>query len=41
MDIREKNIYEPKNDLTDTQYDNNLNRFMTLYGQRHISEDVK
>lgn len=41
MDIREKNIYEPNNDLTSTKYDKNRNRFMTMHGQRRIAEDVK
>lgn len=41
MGIRDRNLYEQNNDLTSSQYDNNLNRFLTLYGKKHISEDKK
>ena len=40
MDIRNDAFYETDNDLTSTAYNNNLNRFTTLYGKRYISEDV-
>lgn len=34
MGIKDKNFYEPQNDLTSKQYDNNINRFTTLYGKK-------
>lgn len=40
MDIRERRLYEPANDLTNPAYDNDRNRFLTMYGKRHISDDV-
>ena len=39
MGIHEPQLYEPQNDLTSKSYDSELNRFVTLYGKRHISED--
>ena len=39
MGIHEPQLYEPQNDLTSKSYDSDLNRFVTLYGKRHISED--
>ena len=40
MDIQNKALYEPGNDLTSPQYDHDLNRFRTLFGKRKITEDV-
>lgn len=39
MNIKNKTLYEPENDLTSSRYDKNRNRFMTLYGKRYIAED--
>lgn len=39
MDIQLRDIYEPTNDITTTSFDNNLERFTTLYGKKHITED--
>ena len=41
MDIQNKSLYEPNNDLTSPQYDNDLNRFMTMFGKRKIKEDIR
>ena len=32
---------EEKNDLTSSLYDHDVSRFMTLYGKRHIAEDME
>ena len=40
MDIQNKALYEPGNDLTSPRYNPDLNRFMTLFGKRKIKEDV-
>ena len=39
MNIKNKTLYEPENDLTSSRYDKNRNRFMTLFGKRYIAED--
>ena len=41
MDIKNDTLYEPDNDLTSPRYDPDLNRFMTLFGKRKITEDVE
>ena len=41
MDIQNKALYEPDNDLTSPRYNPDLNRFMTLFGKRKITEDVE
>ncbi|MBQ8919503.1 MAG: phosphoethanolamine transferase [Acidaminococcaceae bacterium] len=40
MGIQNDYFYEPENDLTSVKYNSDLNRFMTLYGKKHVSEDV-
>lgn len=40
MDIQNKALYEPGNDLTSPRYNPDLNRFMTLFGKWKITEDV-
>ena len=39
MSIRVENIYEPVNDLTNSMYDGDVDRFLTMYGTRKISDD--
>ncbi|MBQ6913172.1 MAG: phosphoethanolamine transferase, partial [Acidaminococcaceae bacterium] len=41
MDIQNSALYEPENDLTSPRYDHDLNRFMTMYGKRKITEDAE
>ena len=41
MDIQNNTLYEPENDLTSPRYDHDLNRFMTMYGKRKITEDAE
>ena len=41
MDIKNDALYEPDNDLTSPRYNPDLNRFMTLFGKRKITEDVE
>jgi len=41
MDIRNDVLYEAENDLTSASYNSDVNRFMTLYGKKYISEDIK
>lgn len=40
MDIRDSSLYEADNDLTSPRYNHDLNRFMTMYGKRKITEDA-
>ena len=39
MNIKLNDIYEPQNDITNIEYDSELNRFKTLYGEKFIYED--
>ena len=41
MDIQNNTLYEPENDLTSPRYDHDLNRCMTMYGKRKITEDAE
>ena len=41
MGIRATGIYESENDIGAASYDRNENRFMTLYGKKHITEDTE
>ena len=40
MGIKVNGIYEPKNDIASPSYDNNANRFLTLYGEKRIADDL-
>ena len=39
MGVRVENIYEPVNDLTNIMYDGDVDRFLTMYGTKKISDD--
>ncbi len=39
MDIKLEDRYDEKNDFTSAGYDPDIGRFLSLYGQRHVSED--
>jgi heptose-I-phosphate ethanolaminephosphotransferase len=41
MDIQNNTLNDPNNDLTSLQYDNDLNRFRTLFGKWKIKEGVE
>ena len=41
MGIRGNGLNEVQNDLTSSNYDGDVNRFKTLYGQKMIKDDVK
>ena len=41
MNIKVENIYEPVNDLTNIMYDGEVDRFLTMYGARKISDDLE
>lgn len=41
MGIRAAGIYEPENDIGAASYDSNKERFTTLYGKKHITEDAE
>ena len=38
MNVQYKDMYEPQNDITKSSYDNNIDRFTTLYGKRKIKD---
>ena len=38
MNLHLDGMYEPENDLTNLDYDNDKNRFMTLYGKKKIKD---
>lgn len=41
MNINLENLYEPQNDVTNKIYDDDRQRFKTLYGEKFLSEVSK
>ncbi len=41
MGVKENGSYEPENDISSKEYDGNLARFTTGYGEKHLEDIVK